>query len=97
MPREDPIVPALWAWAKHSVFFPHMMLPHEVLAIIMSWNQHSKQNVFDRAGLSASARKHVEKTVPLLEWIPTPASLLGCGQMVAPSNGTEANVSLLLQ
>ena len=59
----------------------------------------SKQNVFDRAELSASARKHFEKTVPLLgmDPSPTPASLLGCGQMVALSNGTEANLSLLLQ
>ena len=31
------------------------------------------------------------------EWIPPPASLWGCGQMVALSNGTEANLSLLLQ
>ena len=37
----------------------------------MTWNQHSKQKVFDRAGLSASARKHFEKTVPLLEMDPT--------------------------
>ena len=31
------------------------------------------------------------------EWIPPPASLLSCGQMVALSNGAEANLSLLLQ
>ena len=31
------------------------------------------------------------------EWFPPPASLWGCGQMVALSNGTEANLSLLLQ
>ena len=49
----------------------NMLLPHEVLANIMSWNQHSKQKVFDRAGLSASARKHFEKTVPLLGMDPT--------------------------
>lgn len=49
----------------------NMLLPHEVLANIMTWNQHSKQKVFDRAGLSASARKHFEKTVPLLEMDPT--------------------------
>ena len=49
----------------------NMLLPHEVLANIMSWNRHSKQKVFDRAGLSASARKHFEKTVPLLGMDPT--------------------------
>ena len=49
----------------------NMLLPHEVLANIMSWNQYSKQKVFDRAGLSASARKHFEKTVPLLGMDPT--------------------------
>ena len=32
----------------------NMLLPHEVLANIMTWNQHSKQKVFDRAGLSLS-------------------------------------------
>ena len=49
----------------------NVLLPHEVLANIMSWNRHSKQKVFDRAGLSASARKHFEKTVPLLGKYPT--------------------------
>ena len=53
------------------------LLPHEVLGIIMSWNQFSKQKVFDRARLSASARKHFEKTVPLLGSDPTTCIPLG--------------------
>ena len=55
----------------------NMLLPHEILANTMSWNTLSKHKVFDRVGLSASARKHFEKTVPLLGMDPNTCIPLG--------------------
>ena len=75
----------------------NVLLPHEVLANIVSWNRHSKQRSLTGQGSQLQPESTLRKQCLCWERIPPPASLWGCGQMVALSNGTEANLSLLLQ
>ena len=89
MPREDRIVPALWAWAKHSVFFPIWCCHTKSWQISCPGTSTPNRMSLTGQGFQLQPESTLRKQCLCWEWIPTPASLLGCGQILPCQMGQK--------